>query len=358
MSPSPSAGTTRSLSQPTPHQDQQVQPVPHLTLQQALAQLHLDVLQELDRFRLWQRLQRRATSSSSVNAMSSQHTPESAGQSSYGLHRSGQSQQKDTSVQRSAPVLIQEVVEDLEVEETQRSGRVFSPWLVLLLWAFSCAGIGFGVRWLIWPEELSLPQTRSLPAPTKPEIPIEINLAELPLIPSQPLATQVGEEFYSGDWDPDRLVLGLASTPNWQDLHIDPLQNTPNLLDSLQRDLPSVTSEASTAEPRPRTVEQLVATLERPSQAAEPVVASSLPVTAGDLDSLGPNQGEGTFLVLTTYSGDESLARARQIAEDAFVKDVNGQKFVQLAAFEQLEYARYHAETLKSQGFNVTITEQ
>ncbi|MEN9277823.1 MAG: hypothetical protein Q6K92_05410, partial [Thermostichus sp. DG_1_5_bins_95] len=64
MSPSPSAGTTRSLSQPTPHQDQQVQPVPHLTLQQALAQLHLDVLQELDRFRLWQRLQRRATSSS------------------------------------------------------------------------------------------------------------------------------------------------------------------------------------------------------------------------------------------------------------------------------------------------------
>jgi hypothetical protein len=29
-----------------------------------------------------------------------------------------------------------------------------------------------------------------------------------------------------------------------------------------------------------------------------------------------------------------------------------------LAAFEQLEYARYHAETLKSKGFNVTIAEQ
>ncbi|MCJ2543378.1 hypothetical protein JX360_10740 [Synechococcus bigranulatus str. 'Rupite'] len=310
------------------------------------------MLQELERFRLWQRLQRTATSPS-LNAMPSQITPDPSR-----FQRPGQPKQQGASVQRSSPVLIQEVVEDLEVEETQPSGGVFSPWVVLLLWALSCAGIGFGVRWLIWPEELSLPQTSSLPTTTEPEIPTEVNLAQLPLIPLGPVETPVGEEFYSGGWDPGRLALGLASTPNLQDLQIDPLQNTPNLLDSLQTDLASLTDTASSAEQEPRMVEQLAATLERPSQEAEPAVTSSLLTTDSHLDSLGPNRGEGTFLVLTTYLGDESLARARQVAEGAFVKDVDGQKFVQLAAFEQLEYARYHAETLKSQGFNVTITEQ
>ncbi|MFQ3612132.1 MAG: hypothetical protein SNJ68_00280 [Cyanobacteriota bacterium] len=356
MSPSSSpSDATRPLRRPalSPLSSrQQVQPMPHLSLQQALAQMHLDVLQELERFRLWQRLQRTATSPS-LNAMPSQITPDPSG-----FQRSGQAKQQGASVQRSSPVLIQEVVEDLEVEETQPSGGVFSPWVVLLLWALSCAGIGFGVRWLIWPEELSLPQTSSLPTTTEPGIPTEVNLAQLPLIPLEAVETPVGEEFYSGGWDPGRLALGLVSTPNLQDLQIDPLQNTPNLLDSLQTDLASLMDAASSAEQRPRTVEQLAATLERPSQEAEPAVTSSLPAAASHLDSLGPNRGEGTFLVLTTYLGDESLARARQVADGAFVKDVDGQKFVQLAAFEQLEYARYHAETLKSQGFNVTITEQ
>ncbi|MCF2970662.1 hypothetical protein L1047_05560 [Synechococcus sp. Nb3U1] len=318
----------------------------HLTLQQALGQMHLDVLQELERFRLWQRLQRTATSPS-LNAMSPQITPDP-----NGFQRSGQSKQQGASVQRSSPVLIQEVVEDLEVEETQRFGGVFSPWMVLFLWALSCAGIGFGVRWLIWPEELSLPQTSNLPT-SEPGIPTEVNLAQLPLIPLGPVETPVGEEFYSGNWDPSRLALGLSTPPDLGNLQIAPLDDTPNLLDSLQTDL--VLLEA-TPPPSLRTVEQLAASLERPSQPTESLIAP--PASTSNLDSLGPNQGEGTFLVLTTYLGDESLARARQVADGAFVKDVDGQKFVQLAAFEQLEYARYHAETLKSQGFNVTITEQ
>ncbi|MGQ9836622.1 MAG: hypothetical protein ACUVRV_01310 [Cyanobacteriota bacterium] len=308
------------------------------------------MLQELERFRLWQRLQRTATSPF-LNAMPSQITPDP-----NGLQRSGRSQQQEASVQRSSPVLIQEVVEDLEIEETQPSGGVFSPWVVLLLWVLSCAGIGFGVRWLIWPEELSLSQTSSLPTTTEPELPTEVNLAQLPLIPLRPVETQVGEEFYSGNWDPGQLALGLASTSDLQDVQVDPLEGTSNVLDSLQTDLPSLTDEQ-----RPRTVEQLVATLERPVQQVEPAesaVTSSLMTTDSSLDSLGPNQGEGTFLVLTTYLGDESLERARQVADGAFVKDVHGQKFVQLAAFKQLEHARYHAKTLESQGFKVTITEQ
>lgn len=233
----------------------------------------------------------------------------------------------------------------------------FSPLWVLLLWVLSCAGIGFGVRWLIWPEELSLPQSAAHRA--EEGIPAQVDLAQLPLIPLEPVEGQVGEEFYSGGLDPGRLSLGLAATPDWKDLQVDPLQDVPNLLDSLQTDL-ALASEES-APPRSQTVEQLAASLERPSQPSPPTSVGSqnvVPLSDNSVDSLGPNRGEGTFLVLTTYSGDESLARARQVSHGAFVKDVDGQKFVQLAAFEQLEYARYHAETLKNKGFNVTIAEQ
>ncbi|MEN9225711.1 MAG: hypothetical protein Q6L60_12080 [Thermostichus sp. HHBFW_bins_43] len=325
--------------------------MPHPTLQEALGHLHLDVLHELERFHLWQRLQRTSTHLSPSPMLS--QTPSDPD----GLQRVGQPQ-NGTSVQRSVPVLIQEVVEDLEVEETQQSAGVFSPLLVLLLWALSCAGIGFGVRWLIWPEELSLPQTGSLSAPTEASIPTQVNLAQLPLIPLGPVEAQVGEEFYSGSLDPSQLALGLFTPPDLEDLRIDPLEDTPNLLDSLQTDLALASEEPSPTSLR--TVEQLVASLERPPQPVESAVAppQSQLTSYSDLDALGPNQGEGTFLVLTTYLGDESLARARQVADGAFVKEVGGQKFVQLAAFEQLEYARFHAETLKNQGFNVTITEQ
>ncbi len=342
---------------------QQAQQTPHPTLQEALGHLHLDVLQELERFRLWQRLQRsnsvpppRAATYPSLNPTSSQIPPDPnglKGKDPVLLPRTNQPK-SGSSVQRSSPVLIQEVVEDLEEEETQQPSGVFSPLLVLLLWALSCAGIGFGVRWLIWPEELSLPQTSILPKRTEEGIPTQVNLAQLPLIPLGPVEVQVGEEFYSGNWDPSQLELGLVTTPALEDLHIDPLEGTPNLLDSLQTDLALASEEPPP--PSLPTVEQLAASLERPSQPTESVIAP--PLSTNNLDSLGPNRGEGTFLVLTTYLGDESLARARQVSDGAFVKDVNGQKFVQLAAFEQLEYARYHAETLKSQGFNITITEQ
>ncbi len=316
---------------------QQTQPTPQLTLQEALSCLHLDELKELERFRLWQRLQRR---------------PSVPLPWADPLGR-------DIPLERSSPVLMQEVVEDLEEEETPRPAGVLSPLWVLLLWALSCAGIGFGVRWLIWPEELSLPQTAILTPNTEKGIPGQVDLAQLPLIPLEPLPGQVGEEFYSGSLDPSQLALGLANTPTLEELRVDPLQDVPNLLDSLQTDLASAAQEPAPS--RPKTVEKVAASLERPSQPKVATVSESLltvPLNSNDLDSLGPNRGEGTFLVLTTYSGEESLARARQVANDAFVKDVNGQKFVQLAAFEQLEYARYHAETLKNKGFNVTIVEQ
>lgn len=333
MSPSPlPPDPTQPLS---PAQQSHSHPVPQLALQEALSHLHLDVLKELERFRLWQRLQR----------MDSVPPP-----------RAGQLG-NTSSVQRPSPLLIQEVVEDLEEEEMPRPSGAFSPLWVLLLWVLSCAGIGFGVRWLIWPEELSLPQSAASRA--EEGIPAQLDLAQLPLIPLEPVEGQVGEEFYSGGLDPDRLALGLTATPDLKDVQVDPLQGVPNLLDSLQTDLALASKEPSP--PSLQTVEQLAASLERPSQPSSPTSAGSqnvVPLSDNSVDSLGPNRGEGTFLVLTTYSGDESLARAREVSDGAFVKDVNGQKFVQLAAFKQLEYARYHAETLKNKGFNVTIAEQ
>ncbi len=333
MSPSP---LPPDATQPLPPAQQfPSHPVSQPALQEALGHLHLDVLQELERFRLWQRLQR---------------------MDSVPLPRAGQLRNTGSG-QRSSPVLIREVVEDLEEEEMPRPAGAFSPLWVLLLWVLSCAGIGFGVRWLIWPSELFLPPSTANRA--EEGIPTQVDLAQLPLIPLEPLQGQVGEEFYSGSLDPGRLALDLTASPDLRNLQIAPLQDVPNLLDSLQTDL--VLASEKPAPPSSQTVEQLAASLERPSQPSSPTSVGSLtlvPLDNNDPDSLGPNRGEGTFLVLTTYSGAESLARARQVSDGAFVKDVNGQKFVQLAAFEQLEYARYHAETLKSKGFNVTIAEQ
>jgi hypothetical protein len=293
-------------TQPLPP-PQKTQLTPQRMLSEAPSRPHWDPPKEGKHFRLWPRLQRRESISRLRGSQSASSLP----------------------THRPLPVLIQEVVEDLEEEEVPRPSRGVSPLAALLVWVLSWVGIGFGVRWLLWPEELSLPKAEKKLA--------LVDLAQLPLIP------EVGEESYSGGVTPPELALGLT-TPSVEELQVEPLENVPNPLDSLQ-----------TPPSQETWVEKLAASLERPSQDKLP---RAVPLTGSDPDSLGPNRGEGTFLVLTTYSGEESLAKARRIARDAFVKEVNGQKFVQVAAFAQLEYARYHAETLKNQGFNVTIVEQ
>ncbi len=296
-------------------------PTPQRTLPAALSPLHPDSPRQRQHFRLWPRLQRR----DSLPPLRGSHPG------------------RTLPTHRPSPVLLQEVVEDLE-KEVPRPSRGVSPLGALLVGVLSWAGIGFGVRWLLWPGELLQPRVEESFAP--------LDLAQLPLIPLEPPAVEVGEEFYSGGVPPQQLALGLT-TPSVEELQVEPLENLPNPLDSLQ------TRSALSAQqlpPREETwVEKLAASLERSSQEK---LLKTVPLASSDPDSLGPNRGEGTFLVLTTYAGEESLAQARRVAPDAFVKDVNGQKFVQVAAFEQLEYARYHAETLKNQGFNVTIVEQ
>jgi cell division septation protein DedD len=67
--------------------------------------------------------------------------------------------------------------------------------------------------------------------------------------------------------------------------------------------------------------------------------------------------GEGVYLVLMDYRGELSLQQARQYASGAFIKQVNGSPYVQIAAFRQLEYARHLADTLRGEGYAVVIAQ-
>ncbi|NJK64893.1 MAG: hypothetical protein HC921_21295 [Synechococcaceae cyanobacterium SM2_3_1] len=148
---------------------------------------------------------------------------------------------------------------------------------------------------------------------------------------------------------------------------VEPLQETVNWLDALQRETSYLAESVPNPDP-PAGLSRL--SLSAPSdaqistpprspaaQTATRVTDRGSEVLPAVSETLGPNRGEGTFVVLMIYQGDNSLEIARQLSQDAFVKDVAGEKYVQLAAFQQLEYARYMAENLKQRGVPVTISQ-
>ncbi|MGK7910856.1 MAG: hypothetical protein AB4050_05130 [Synechococcus sp.] len=108
---------------------------------------------------------------------------------------------------------------------------------------------------------------------------------------------------------------------------------------------------------------------ERPSQVSNPrnpsparpgterVESSNVAVRATSIPrlELGPEYGEGNFIVLMTYDGEDSLTLAREYSAGAFVKQVEGDPYIQLAVFDQLEYARHLASRLRNQGLSVLV---
>lgn len=70
---------------------------------------------------------------------------------------------------------------------------------------------------------------------------------------------------------------------------------------------------------------------------------------------LGPDLGDGNYLVLMAYQGEDSLSLAREYAQGAFIKQYDGKTYIQLASFNQLEYARHMADNLRRQGLSVLI---
>jgi hypothetical protein len=294
------------------------------SLREVIAGMNLDVLTELESFRQWQQTQK---------------TP------SQGLKRKLQSQSS-----RSRTLNPQEVLEDLENEETPS----FLPGLMLFLWLVSCAGITLGTWWLLSPGD----PNRSLVA-TQSEMPIPktgLDLTTLPLIPVSP---EEGEPAKSTPQIPKKEEQAKTeSSIDLDGLRVNPLPY-PSWLDFLQQDKSTLTSrqmprKLSPAPRRERQPLQRVALIQPTPAIVNQIAQQPSP----SVDPLKPDQGEGTFLVLINYQGDESLNQARQFAQGAFVKDIGGQKYIQLASFEQLEYARYMVDTLKNQGITATVSSE
>ncbi|MDX2271889.1 MAG: hypothetical protein NW237_08050 [Cyanobacteriota bacterium] len=369
----PNSGERISQSTPLPH------PVYH-SLQQLLGVLDLDVLRELESFRAWQQQQR---TDAIASPLLGKNFPHGARASNEGFADEGNRQSY-------APYLQpQDVLEDLELDETQNHPGVFSPLSILLMWLLSCFGIGLGLWWLISPGDPNRPVrlTESPPTPVATPTPVvaatpsptptplTIDLAKLPLIPV-PVSERIRESATADNApDPDqddRLTALINSQPEPLTEEVEPLPQSINWLDSLQNETselvvspPQSTAASSDERTPPESASALAASPvpDSPNAAAaatNPAPASALSPESPALspttpDPLGPNQGEGVFVVLIPYQGDSSLAQARQISGGAFVKDINGQKYVQLASFEQLEYARYEAEKLRKQGLPIEI---
>ena len=95
------------------------------------------------------------------------------------------------------------------------------------------------------------------------------------------------------------------------------------------------------------------------SRTTERVESSNVAVRTTTIPrlELGPQYGEGNFIVLMTYDGDDSLTLAREYSAGAFVRQINGARYIQLAVFEQVEYARHLAARLRNQGLSVLVAD-
>ncbi|MGF1577058.1 MAG: hypothetical protein ACFCU9_14200 [Cyanophyceae cyanobacterium] len=378
-----------------------------LPLHQVVAKLDLDALQELDRFRTWQQTQQQKPvteapkltaeeAAESVPPSNSGDNPLKSRENGFDPFRLDPSEEEQlaslsdsmasaqpvlthlspsllpsmprpASSSRSAYLQPHDVVEDLELEERRGIPGLISPILVLLLWAGSCIGIIWSVGWLIAPgnpnraedpsgDSNAISATSPTPPPVLGPLP---DLMAMPLIPvgsEETLAPNTRVMEYTDPFT-GAIVRRILRPISPSDT-IDPLDAITNPLSALtvasSRLQPQSTAQPTTARP----VTRIVATANRSRLEASYATATALPQLAPvSVDRLDPSRGEGIFLVLMDYSGDQSLARARSVSEEAFITNIEGEQFVQLASFEQVEYARYMADTLRQQGIPASVSE-
>lgn len=334
-------------------------------LRQVVAHLDLDVLQELERFRqesLRHHPTQNLTAASpqtSLSPLKSRHEPSSP---AFSVSLNSSAMSDSSSSPRPTYLEPQDVVEDLELEESLGIPRLISPVLVLLLWLGACVGIVWSIGWLITPDSA---QRATSPArldeegsgqPTPPPLGPLPDLLGMPLIPvgsEETLSpdTRVVEYLNPRTGEMVRRIL----RPTFAHERVDPLDDVVNPLSGLtvarSRILP-----LPTPRPQRRPATEVVATANR--SRLEASYSDPLPLLSPiSTDPIDPNRGEGIFLVVMDYAGDQSLQRARVFSEGAFVTRIGGQRFVQLAAFEQVEYARYMADSLRQQGIPATVSE-
>ncbi|NJO85325.1 MAG: hypothetical protein HC818_00205 [Synechococcaceae cyanobacterium RM1_1_27] len=275
---------------------------------------------------------------------------------------------RPASSSRSAYLQPHDVVEDLELEERRGIPGLISPLLVLLLWAGSCIGIVWSVGWLIAPGNPNRAEDPSgdsdvigAALPTPPPV-----LGPLPDLMAMPLIPVGSEETVASDTRLMEYTDPLTGTVVRRILRPVPPSDRIDPLDTFSNPLNALTVASSRLQPqvtaRPaipaRPINRIVATANRSRLEASYETATTLPQLAPvSIDRLDPSRGEGVFLVLMDYSGDQSLERARSVSEEAFVTNIEGEQFVQLASFEQVEYARYMADTLRQQGIPASVSE-
>lgn len=132
----------------------------------------------------------------------------------------------------------------------------------------------------------------------------------------------------------------------------------PSWLDRLQREQSQFNAVSSQTSPRDRPAPPTPSTplpLSTPSPRIDPPAPETASPASPVPNQLDSQRGEGTYLVLMTYQGEEALARARQVSAGAFLKTINGQQYIQLAAFNQIEHARYMADDLRQRGYSVQV---
>ncbi len=235
--------------------------------------------------------------------------------------------------------------EDLEEEwdddDGGDGGSGFLSWIALLVLAASTAGIGMGLSWLFSASNdthvIAMPDWLQRDTPPS-EPPVMVDVADLPQ--SSLPQSNVGSGLNP---TPERSPL----TPNNPQVRPPQanLRATRDFTDSPELTAPPL---RETTPPEPQAV-----------FAAAPVAESFevVPPDDGGVIDLGENRGEGNFVVLVSYLNDASLAQARQVVTDAFVREMGGTTYIQVAAFSQIEYARHMADELQAQGLDVTITQ-
>jgi len=118
--------------------------------------------------------------------------------------------------------------------------------------------------------------------------------------------------------------------------------------------------------PQPRAVRQLPAPpaltpLENPSSVASRQENSTSPTTAPQQAAASANQqsntpgGDKYYYVLINYEGDRSLAEARKIVPDAYVRQLPQGSLIQMGALENEADARSLVNQLKQQGISASI---
>ncbi len=114
--------------------------------------------------------------------------------------------------------------------------------------------------------------------------------------------------------------------------------------------LPPVANNPSPANPEPRLETQPAV----PTPTAAEPVAASLPAASRGVGSAARPR---IHYVVMPGTNESSLSRARQVVRDAYVRQLNGQSYIQLGAFSDPENARKRADQLQSAGLSVSVIE-